>query len=538
MKHTFNTLKAIALFSILFTTIIACDEDFANIESDIQGVKNFEGSSRTFPVLAYTKSVTPFTASGAEDMVGVQTTNLSNNLLGVYKDPNDVFGTTSASITTQVLPDFFGPDFGEEPTVETVTLTIPYYSVLESTDSNGENTYSLDSIFGDPSVGYKLSIYESKYLLRDLDPSTGFTEEQYYYSNQEDLFCNQIGQVLYESTVDNPFKPSPQEILVLDEDSEISERLSPRLQLTLFNSLIDDSLQDYYDQLFFSQEALTAFDSPSGFLDYFRGLIFKVEPVSPNGGSMIVLNFASSETNIVVDFTNSEEINAEEGEFVSTTEFSLNFQGKRVNTFVTDEATTNFNSENPEIGSENIYLKGLDGYMSVIDLFGDEETEFRDKKGKWLLNEANLIFYVNEALVAGDEPSRVMLFDLKNNVPIVDYFLDGTTNSSNPNESKIQYSEALSDGRYKFRLTNHINNILQRDSTNVKLGLYVSANVNLTQNSQIQDAEVDEDDETQLTLIPTGSVLQPNATILHGNLSSTVDKRPVFEIFYTEPEND
>ncbi|AEH00680.1 DUF4270 domain-containing protein [Lacinutrix sp. 5H-3-7-4] len=537
MKNTFNTLKAIALFSILFTTIIACDEDFANIESDIQGVKNFEGSSRTFPVLAYTKSVTPFTASGAEDMVGVQTTSLSNNLLGVYKDPNDVFGTTSANIITQVLPDFFDPDFGTQPEVESVKITIPYFSTLTAIESDGSSNYELDSIFGDPDVGYKLSIYENKYLLRDLDPNTGFEEIQLYYSNQDNLFSNQLGQLLYESNTLTPFKPSNEEVLIYDE-GEVDERLSPRLQLELFDTVDSNNpVNTFWQELFFSEEGIAAFNSANSFTNHFRGLVLKVEAISPEGGSMIMLNFASSDTSIEVDFTNFEETNAEEGEFISETSFSLNFEGKRINTFSTTEVTSNLNGD-ATTGSENLHLKGLDGYMSVIDLFGDEETEFREKKGKWLLNEANLIFYVNEALVAGDEPSRVMLFDLKNNVPIVDYFLDGTTNSTSPDESKIQYAEALSDGRYKFRLTNHINNILQRDSTNVKLGLYVSANVNLTQNSQIQDAEVDEDDETQLTLIPTGSVLQPKATILHGNLSSTVDKRPVFEIFYTEPEND
>jgi hypothetical protein len=34
------------------------------------------------------------------------------------------------------------------------------------------------------------------------------------------------------------------------------------------------------------------------------------------------------------------------------------------------------------------------------------------------------------------EPQRVYVYDLKNNRPIVDYFLDGTTNSLNPKKIK------------------------------------------------------------------------------------------------------
>lgn len=534
MKKTINTLKSIALLALILVATIACDKDFANIDSDIQGIKNFNATSRVFPLVTYTQSVTPYNPSGNPDMTGVQTTEFSTNLLGVYKDPNSEFGTTSASIITQVIPKFFGPDFGEEPKAETVKLTIPYYSILESTDDTGANTYTLDSIFGNPEVAYKLSIYESKYLMRDLDPNTDFEEQQFYYSNEEDLFCNQIGQLLYESTVSNPFRPSPQEILVLDDEGEISQRLSPRLELTLLDTATDDTLEDYFNDLFFSEEGKAAFDNANGFVDYFRGLIFKVEAIT-NDGSMIALNFGSSETNIVVDYTNNADI---DGTSIGSTEFTLNFNRKRVNSFNTTGVTTDLNGDATN-GDANVYLKGLDGYMTVVDLFGDEETDFRSKKDKWLINEANLIFHVDETKITDNEnePPRLLLFDLKNNVPIVDFFLDGSTSTTSPINSKIVHAEALSDGKYKFRITNHINNILQRDSTNVKLGLYVSANVNLSQNSKIQNAIEDEDDETVLSLIPTSSILQPKATILHGNQSLTIDKRPEFEIFYTEPEN-
>jgi len=538
MKNTFNTLKAIALFSILFTTIIACDEDFANIDSDIQGVKNFEGSSRTFPVLAYTKSVTPFTASGAEDMVGVRTDALPYNFFGVYKDPNNSeYGTTTASILTQIIPTEFDKDFGTDPVIKSVKLQIPYYSTLISTNDDGENTYELDSVYGDLTKPFKLSIYRSNYLLRDLDPDTNFEEAQVYYSNQKNLFETQETELLYQK---NNFQPSPSEIEILgteiDPDTgnpEVTERLVPSLYVDLTE--IQDL--DYWKNLTIDNEGTSILSSANNFSNFFRGIFIKIEPEDGSDeGSLVALNMTSDDARIIIDYDNNEDTTTDQDSDLTTYQFA--FSGIRVNTIENINTISNDLNGNPSTGDENLYLKGFDGYMSVIELFGDEEEEFKAKKDSWLINEANLIFNVNENLVAGDEPTRIMLFDLKNNAPIVDYFLDGTTNSTSPDESKIQYAEALSDGRYKFRLTNHINNILQRDSTNVKLGLYVSANVNLTQNSKIQNTEVDEDDETQLTLIPTGSVIQPKATILHGNLSSTVDKRPVFEIFYTEPEND
>ncbi|MCB0464526.1 MAG: DUF4270 family protein, partial [Aequorivita sp.] len=71
-------------------------------------------------------------------------------------------------------------------------------------------------------------------------------------------------------------------------------------------------------------------------------------------------------------------------------------------------------------GEENLYLRGGDGIISVVELFGkdndnngvaDELQVLRDKK--WIINEANLIFYVNQDLMVGDgtEPERIMIYD-------------------------------------------------------------------------------------------------------------------------------
>ena len=37
--------------------------------------------------------------------------------------------------------------------------------------------------------------------------------------------------------------------------------------------------------------------------------------------------------------------------------------------------------------------------------------------------------------------------------------------------------------------------------------------------------------------IASGIILSPKGTILHGNLSSDSEKRPIIKIYYTEPED-
>ena len=112
-------------------------------------------------------------------------------------------------------------------------------------------------------------------------------------------------------------------------------------------------------------------------------------------------------------------------------------------------------------------------------------------------------------------------------------------------DSKTGYSEILTRDsnnddkgvRYKIRLTAHITNILQSDSTNVKLGLFIANNINVLSQSKIQGRNNDNDDST-LDIVPSTNVLSPKGTILHGNDANiSPELRAKFEIFYTEPES-
>ena len=41
------------------------------------------------------------------------------------------------------------------------------------------------------------------------------------------------------------------------------------------------------------------------------------------------------------------------------------------------------------------------------------------------------------------QPQRVILYDLDNRTPIIDYFFDNSTNASVPSQSKVVYSTPL-----------------------------------------------------------------------------------------------
>jgi hypothetical protein len=63
--------------------------------------------------------------------------------------------------------------------IESVVLTIPYFSALKATDAaTGDNTYTLDSIYGNGKI--KLSVFDR---FQNLDPNNSF-QPQKYYTNQ------------------------------------------------------------------------------------------------------------------------------------------------------------------------------------------------------------------------------------------------------------------------------------------------------------------------------------------------------------------
>src|SRR5690606_29052658 len=105
---------------------------------------------------------------------------------------------------------------------------------------------------------------------------------------------------------------------------------------------------------------------------------------------------------------------------------------------------------------------------------------------KWLINEANLIFYIDKDQMDSNTfiPYRLYLFDANNAVPISDYSNDATTASGQPKFNKYIYGGILEKDengkgyRYKFRVTKHIENLLMNsEAKNVKFGVSVSESI-------------------------------------------------------------
>ena len=560
----FNSFFKTLLLGLTLVLFASCDKDFNEVGTNIIGDDHYDFDvDSTKTVVAYNQ---PFGA--------VQSNNLPTNALGYYNHP--VFGKTKASFVTQVEliaanPKFINPGAVE---IDSVYLYVPYFLNAKKTVKNsqtGDSTYELDSIYGGNPI--KLEVFESNYYLRDFDASTGLEEVQRYYSNQKQLFDNNYNSVfgrLNDSTAqiqNDRFEFKPNEIKLQyynfeKEETVVKQRLAPGIFVKLSRE-------------FFMQKLVNA---PAGtltnnntFKNYFRGLYFRANnsDASVEQGSLALLDFKKGK--IVMSYhdetttTNSERIRRE---------LTINLGGNTVNLFETENtassssyiaALTNNTPDTPT-GDEKLYLKGQNGAMTVIELFNsavdnrtydvttglwtevpndiaDEIDEI--KANKWLINEASLTFFIERDVMLSSayEPLRIYLYDLENNVPILDYTFDGTENNSNPKLDKLIHGgiiereevEPKKGTQYKIRLTRYLMSLLADEdaSKNVKLGLVVTESIAAITNARLQTPITDNND---IKFSPLASVMNPLGTVLYGSsLSVPENKRLKLKIYYTKP---
>jgi hypothetical protein len=574
MKKNKFALQTIS-FGLILLSFIACDSDFATLESDVINndiATNFDIFPETYDVIAYTKTLKP-----------VQTNNLALSTLGIY---DDLYGRTKSSFVTQLTPSDYDPSFGDEVVIDSVVVTIPYFSTATGIDDDGKITYEVDSIIskGENFSKIELRIFENNYFIRDFDPSAEFNESQAYYSNRSASSSEMISTTALEGEeltfIDNTDSDGDVfgNIITLSEEGYIlTDGVDPESgEETTVLSTETPGIRvkldpTYWQNKIIDKEGDAVLSNPNNFTDYFRGLYFKAEPVNDDGSFLILDTSTLNGANVTIHYSKLTASTTDDEDEKDQSTFVFTFGSNKIN-FFDNAFTFPLNDGVPESGDSRIYLKGGEGAIAGVKLFdgddlrdGDDNT-FDDWKeffvetdeddgtfirSKRLVNEANLVFYVDSDQLdllnedPENEPNRLYLYDLTNKAPLIDYYLD-VTNSASPEFSKTGHLGALqrvddeADGRgikYKLKITEHINNLLLRDSTNVELGLAATLNVNIEDpsfsSSQNKIQSSDDLDDT----VPLGSVLTPRGTILYGNATEPENesKRVYLEIYYTEP---
>ncbi len=171
----------------------------------------------------------------------------SLNLLGIIDDP--VFGTTEANFITQVLPEYYNVNFGNNPQIDSVRMKIKY-----------TNRY------GNDNVEHNIEIYKvSQKIISDTSFYSDFPINEYLGSL--------IKQINFNNTDDNGY-----------------------LNIDFPNSFGEE----------FLNASSTIFENSDNFLDDFHGLYFKTNS-SSNGGNLVYFNLLDDSTKLTVYYSNDTE---------------------------------------------------------------------------------------------------------------------------------------------------------------------------------------------------------------------------------------
>lgn len=538
---------------------ISCDKDYNEVGDALIGENHFD----------LTKDIESSVQSTWKKTGAIASNNLDINALGVLD--NSVFGQTTANFATQVQLASVNPtiDSNLAQKVQSVTLYIPYFTNKNvGTGTDGRPVYVLDSIYGNKDSKIKLSIYENKYLLgtenKEPEPAPILDPNypQLYYTNDSDKIPNNPTGQLLNNSVDakqnDEFVFSPNEYKIVTPASgstaEKTTYIAPGMRLDLDKAFFEDLLFDKsnpdYD-----------LSSNAVFEKYFKGLYFNVEKVSAEG-VLAMLNFKKG--TITVNY--KEKAVATDADVSVEKSIVLNLTGNTVNLLNNGIAGGGYDSAP---SSDRIYLRGGEGSVGEINLFNPsvdvvkynrttkeiesgangipDELDNIKYKG-WLINEASLTFYVDQtAMTNVAEPNRIYLYDVTNKVPIMDYYYDGTSSIS-PNYQKRVLGgiiEKDADGRglrYKIKITNYIRDLVNKDFTNVKLGVSVTQAITNATFKKVKDSPAPYEVWKALTPqqknpyhYPTSSVMSPLGTILYGSNETDDTKKLKLEIYYTKP---
>ncbi len=407
----------------------------------------------------------------------------------------------------------------------------------------GSTLYDLDSIIGNEKAKFKIKVSELDYYLRSYDPTSNFEKFQQYFSNNQ-IPSNFSGKVLFDDEV----QINPNELVFWNEDNPdtadedesttLKERLSPRIRIPLD--------KDFFQKKIIDNEGSEILSNNESFKLFVKGLVIEAydfdEPIH------MILNFREAEVRLVYDFKkynkNGTDDDTTDDEIEDKEKFfNLKLDGYRINSIKNEPYPSNITTQISDTinNPQSVFLKGGEGIMAEIELFKNNDgvnllEEIKQKE--WLVNEANLTMYIDQNMISSKggivEPNRLYVYDLKTKQPLIDYFIDDT-NGPKDSQKKIihggiiELDENKKGLLYKIKITEHVKNVIRKDSTNVKLGLVVTSDISSSLNTEVQDSE-------QIEFIPTSSVINPFGTVLIGPNPNPSDynKRMKLNLYYTK----
>ena len=418
----------------------------------------------------------------------------------------------------------------------------------EDTDNNGydagDNFYEIDSIFGNRASSFNLKVTELTYHFSALDPNNNFETPTGYFSGRDFYEEGFTGRSLY----DGPFQLDFEEVTFnyteddpetpdIDETTLVETRLSPRLRIPLDTS--------YFQEKILDAEGSDALANDNNFKNHIKGINIRMENPAEDLYMLLNLSGATIRLNYEYDVNQNQDTEDTSDDVIEATSqtYFISPSGIQINHLENEQLALNINPQ------ERLMLNGGLGNIAQVKLFDQDDTtttlaDFRSSN--ILINEANLVFYVDPILTEnwseGDLiADRLYLYRLEDNFPLPDYYSDPTSGANNllnktVHSGILEYQDGI-PYRYKFRITEHVSNLIRSEdedlAENVDLGLVVTSNINaiLVKNAKLA--------EEQDVFYPLAALQNPLGTFLVGPNppQELQDKQLKLEVVYTNFDN-
>jgi len=258
----------------------------------------------------------------------------------------------------------------------------------------------------------------------------------------------------------------------------------------------------------------SAFESTTAFIDFFRGLLIEATPASDPEASITSLDLGSAKMSIyytnTVEGIKTKQTSAFNFSGVTSSIYKRNYTSSNVESFITNPNTI--------LGDDKLYLQGASGTMALIDLFANEDIE-ELRNNNWLINEARLIFYIDQSSDVSLLPERLFLYNYEDGIQLTDALTETATY-----DGLLENDEDGNPWRYKINITDYISNVLKSElddsleSTKLGLKVFNISDFPLSLN----DTEV-----SDLSWTVKG-------VVVYGNNATDINKRSKLEIVYSE----
>jgi hypothetical protein len=350
----------------------------------------------------------------------VRTDKATTLILGSIMDP--VFGKTTASLYSQFSLSATGISFGTDPVLDSLILVLPYYT------SYG-NTSTLQNV-------------------RVTEISEDIHYDSIYYSNKR------VGT--YVNLLANyTFKPRPTDSVVVGKDT-----VAPQLRINL------NHLTNYLGNKILTAPS-SALASGDAFIAFMKGLCVETSPVYA-GGALLSFNMSNSASKLVLYYHNSTQDTMSYVYNMPVTGLCAYFNHFDHNKYA--DASPEFKAQvinhDTAGGKTKLFLQGLGGVWTKVRL--PYIKNFTSGGHHIALHNALLVIknFETDTTLAPPELITIIKRDSLGNISnLIDYdegagYYGGTYNKT--------------ARTYSFRISRHIQQVLQGVTKNYDLYLMVN----------------------------------------------------------------